>query len=110
MAIGEKHLKTLEFPKVLAKLADLTAFSASATLAHTLRPTADVEQARRRQLETAEAWQLLVTHPDRARPDLWERHCRHPGRCASDKPSALLFRRGEGLSRTNQRHDHQRAR
>lgn len=64
MGISEKHLNTLEFPKVLAQLAGYTAFSASRELVDNLRPTDDVTQARRWQRETAEAVQLLSRSPE----------------------------------------------
>ena len=62
--MDDKTLTLLEFPKILDKLAALTAFSASAEKAHLLRPTNDLFEARRRQAETSEAVALLVTHPD----------------------------------------------
>jgi DNA mismatch repair protein MutS2 len=62
--MDDKTLTLLEFPKILDKLAGLTAFSASAEKAHLLRPTNDLFEARRRQAETSEAVALLVTHPD----------------------------------------------
>lgn len=60
----EKALKTLEFHKILEKLADYCAFAVSAEKARALRPTDDIEEARRRQAETREAMQLMVTHSD----------------------------------------------
>src|SRR3989337_518773 len=60
--MDEKTLQTLEYPKILARLAAYTAFPASAELALALRPTPDLEEARQRQAETTEAVQLLVTH------------------------------------------------
>ncbi len=62
--MDEKSLTTLEYPKILEKLAGYCAFAGSAGKARALRPTTDVEEARRRQAETREAVQLLVTHPD----------------------------------------------
>ncbi len=60
----EKTLRTLEFPKILDRLATYTAFPASADKARALRPTNDLEEARRRQAETREALQLQVTRSD----------------------------------------------
>ncbi len=49
----------LEFPKVLERLAGYADFSASADLARSLRPTADLEEALARQAATREARRLL---------------------------------------------------
>ena len=54
-----KSLQTLEYPKVLDRLAHYAAFSVSAELAHALRPTTDLEQARLRLKHTSEARLLL---------------------------------------------------
>lgn len=54
-----KSAETLELPKILAQVAEHTSFSASADLAHNLTPTARLDEARRRQQETAEAVKLL---------------------------------------------------
>lgn len=62
--MDEKTLHTLEYFKILEKLADYAAFAPSAERARALRPTTDIEEARRWQRETAEALQLLVTRPD----------------------------------------------
>ena len=59
-----KTLQTLEYPKILERLAGYCAFSASADKARQLSPTSDIEEARRRQSVTSEAIQLLATHPD----------------------------------------------
>ena len=58
--MDEKSLHTLELPKVLERLAAQAAFSASKDLARDLRPTADLEEARRRQAATGEARRLLA--------------------------------------------------
>lgn len=60
--MDEKTLHTLEFPKILERLATYTAFQASTDKAHALRPSADIHEARRRLAETSEAVQLLSTH------------------------------------------------
>ncbi len=59
-----KTLQTLEYPKILDRLAGYCAFSASADLARSLSPTTDLDEARRRQAETSEAVLLLSTRPD----------------------------------------------
>lgn len=62
--MDEKTLHTLEFPKILERLAGYCAFAVSAEKSRSLRPAAELEEARRRQDVTAEAVRLLVTHPD----------------------------------------------
>jgi DNA mismatch repair protein MutS2 len=62
--MDEKTLHTLEYFKILERLAVYTDFPVSADKARALRPTADIEEARRRQAETTEAVQLLSTHTD----------------------------------------------
>ena len=59
-----KSQRTLELPKVLERVADLAAFSASKVLALALGPTADADEARRRQTETSEARKLLSLKTD----------------------------------------------
>lgn len=62
--MDEKTLNTLEYFKILERLAGYTAFAASADRARALRPTTDIDEARRRLAETSEAVRLLSTHPD----------------------------------------------
>lgn len=57
--MNQKSAETLEFPKVLQKLAQHTTFSASRTLALSLEPIADLHGARVLQRETSEARELL---------------------------------------------------
>lgn len=57
--MDEKSLHTLEFPKILDRLAGYAAFSASAELARALRPSADFDEVSRRQTRTREARHLL---------------------------------------------------
>ncbi len=57
-----KTLTMLEYPKILARLAEFCAFSASAELALALQPAADVEEARARLAATTEARKLLSLH------------------------------------------------
>ena len=59
-----KTLATLEYPKILERLAGYCAFAASADKARALAPTTDIELARQRQGETREAITLLSTHSD----------------------------------------------
>ena len=56
--MNEKTLETLEFQKIIARLAEYADFSASAELARRLRPTAEIEEAQRRQNATREARHL----------------------------------------------------
>ncbi len=57
--MDEKTLKTLEFHKVIEKLAGFAAFSASAELARALKPAANLAEALERQAKTTEARRLL---------------------------------------------------
>ena len=57
--MDEKSLVTLEYPKVLERLAAFADFSASAALARRMRPTADLTEALERQAITSEATRLL---------------------------------------------------
>ena len=61
--MDEKTLQTLEFPKILEILAGYCAFEGSAKKARELRPATELFEAQRRQAETAEANQLLITRP-----------------------------------------------
>jgi len=56
-----KTLSILEYPKILARLADFCDFSASAELAHDLSPTPGFEDAFERLAKTSEARKLLST-------------------------------------------------
>ncbi|RPI23705.1 MAG: endonuclease MutS2, partial [Chloroflexota bacterium] len=62
--MDEKYLKTIEFPKILERLAGFTSFSASADLAHSLKPVVDLDEARLRQKRTTEARLLLDLSAD----------------------------------------------
>ncbi|HZU87282.1 MAG TPA: endonuclease MutS2, partial [Anaerolineaceae bacterium] len=62
--MDEKTLVTLEYFKILERLAGYAAFSASADLARALRPTNDLEEAVSRQSRTREARLLLDTNAD----------------------------------------------
>lgn len=59
-----KFLETLEYPKVLAQLAQYTSFSASRELALQLDVTSDLAEAERRQRETSEARSLLGSNAE----------------------------------------------
>jgi DNA mismatch repair protein MutS2 len=62
--MDEKTFHTLEYHKILERLAGYCAFAASADKARALRPSTLIEEARVHQAETTEAVQLLVTHAD----------------------------------------------
>ncbi len=62
--LGRKHLATLEFPKVLARLATYTAFSGGAELAIALMPATRLQEIRQRLETTSEARALLAARPD----------------------------------------------
>lgn len=62
--MDSKTIQTLEYPKILERLASYTSFAVSADKARMLQPTTDLVEARRRLAETSEAVQLLVTHSD----------------------------------------------
>ncbi|MFN8567161.1 MAG: hypothetical protein U0Z44_06485 [Kouleothrix sp.] len=64
MSISAQTLETLEFPKILDRLARHTAFSASRELALGLQPTTDAYQIRRQIALTSEARHLLDERPD----------------------------------------------
>ena len=59
--MDSKTLSVLEYPKILARLADFCDFSGSADLARLLTPTPDFNEASARLAETSEARSLLVT-------------------------------------------------
>ena len=56
--MDSKTLNVLEFPKILARLADFCDFSGSADLARLLTPTSDFLEASTRLAETSEARNL----------------------------------------------------
>src|SRR5215472_1484265 len=60
----EKSIQTLEYPKILAKVAQEAAFSASKELVLALQPTPDLHEAKRRLTFTSEASGLLDLNPD----------------------------------------------
>src|SRR5256712_9179870 len=60
----EKSILTLEYPKIMAKVAKEAAFSASKELVMELQPTPNLEEARRRLAYTTEGSQLIDLHPD----------------------------------------------
>lgn len=62
--MDEKTTVTLEFPKVLERLAGYASFSASAELARHLHPVKTLEEALRLQKITSEARLLLSLNPD----------------------------------------------
>jgi DNA mismatch repair protein MutS2 len=58
----EKSILTLEYPKILEKVAREAAFSASKQLVLELEPTPNLDEARSRLAYTTEAYQLLDLH------------------------------------------------
>ncbi len=62
--MDRKTLQTLEYPKILERLANYCAFAVSAEKARALQPCRDIELARRRQAETREAIRLLGVQSD----------------------------------------------
>jgi len=62
--MDEKSFVTLEFPKILERLASYADFSASADLARELRPVVDFDEVIRRQARTTEARRLLDVSAD----------------------------------------------
>src|SRR5947209_8876334 len=60
----EKSIVTLEYPKILARVAKEAAFSASKERVMELEPTPDVDEARRRLTYTTEASHLIDLHAD----------------------------------------------
>ena len=62
--MDEKTLKTLEFPKVIDRLVEFAAFSASADLARALLPAATLDEALERLARTSEASRLLSIKAD----------------------------------------------
>ena len=59
-----KSITTLEYPKIIERLADHCAFSASKALALELTPSDDLSMVRHRQALTSEARRLLDVRPD----------------------------------------------
>jgi DNA mismatch repair protein MutS2 len=59
-----KTLRTLEYQKVLERLASYCAFAASTEKALNLHPTNNIDEAHLLLAETSEAVQMLVTRPD----------------------------------------------
>jgi DNA mismatch repair protein MutS2 len=62
--MNPKHLHTLEFPKILERLAHHADFSASKDLALALAPTPYLSEAGERQAETSEARRLFSVKPE----------------------------------------------
>ncbi len=64
MAIHNRTLQTLEFPKILDRLAQHTSFSASRELALALRPNDDAAEVAAMQRATSAARHLFDEHPE----------------------------------------------
>ncbi len=60
----EKSIHTLEYPKILERVAKEAAFSASKERVRELQPTPNIEEARRRLAYTTEAYQLIELRAD----------------------------------------------
>src|SRR5256886_1476208 len=60
----QKSVLTLEYPKIMEKVAREAAFSASKELVKELQPTPNLEEARRRLAFTTEAYQLIELRND----------------------------------------------
>src|SRR5947209_7038298 len=60
----EKSILTLEYPKILEKVAREAAFSASKELVMALQPTPNLQEARQRQAYTSEAYHLIDLRSD----------------------------------------------
>ncbi len=60
----EKSIHTLEYPKILERVAKEAAFSASKELVMELEPTPNLDEARRRLAYTTEAYQLIELRTD----------------------------------------------
>src|SRR5438132_2795030 len=60
----EKSILTIEYPKILTKVAKEAAFSASKELVMELQPTPDIDESRRRLAYTTEAYRLLDLNAD----------------------------------------------
>ena len=63
-SMHQKSLTTLEYPKIVERLAREAAFSASKELALHLQPSADPDEVRRRLALTTEARRLMDLRPD----------------------------------------------
>ena len=60
----DRYLQTLEFPQILERMSQHTAFSAGRDLALALKPFPGLEEAQRSQRETSEARKLLEVKTD----------------------------------------------
>ena len=60
--MNEKHLHTLELPKILERLSAYCSFSASVELARELRPATEVAEVQRRVAETTQARAALLVN------------------------------------------------
>ena len=64
ITMHEKSILTLEYPKILERVAKEAAFSASKERVRELQPTPNIEEARRRLAYTTEAYQLIELRAD----------------------------------------------
>src|SRR5260370_11613752 len=87
-----KSLSTLEYPKIVERLAREASFSASKALAAELLPSADADEVRRRLAYTTEARRVMDLRPDvgvRGARDV-RPHVTAAGRGATLTPAELL--------------------
>ncbi|MBP9041840.1 MAG: hypothetical protein KBF64_08720, partial [Anaerolineaceae bacterium] len=88
--MDQKTINTLEFPRIVEKLAGYAAFSASAELARSLSPAASIKEANERLIHTTEARLLLSLKADVG-----------VGGAHDIRPLVNLARRGGVLSETD---------
>jgi len=62
--MDERYLRSVDYPAIIARLAEHTSFSASRKLAENLAPSSDAETVQERLEETTEAKALLSVRPD----------------------------------------------
>jgi DNA mismatch repair protein MutS2 len=62
--MDEKTLHTLEYPKILERVAAYASFAPTQEKAEALRPSRNLVEIQRLLMETSEAVQLLLTHPN----------------------------------------------
>lgn len=88
--MDEKTLRMLEFPKIVDKLADFAAFSASKELAYALTPAKTIAEANKRLERTTEARHLLSVNDSVG-----------VGGASDIRPLAVMARRGGVLTETD---------
>ena len=94
----QKSLTTLEYPKIIERLAAEAAFSASKELALALLPSDDADDVRRRQAFTTEARRLMERRPNPADRRVHALHLTDTGRALLDDALALASAYEQRLS------------